>query len=147
MWCLILERSFSPKPLQLPIVVCCTVAQWCSSYLTGYQHCPRSLTRLTYLPTLPLPTSPAYSPCIASPSPQPCILSNDCDISALDISIVVSDSSTSAHNILLGHLLAKPSSHYQLNFAPHAFQIQLCLVSRVENRMSGKVPRKRRQQL
>ena len=28
-----------------PLLVCCTV---CSPYLPGYQHCPRSLTRLTY---------------------------------------------------------------------------------------------------
>ena len=113
----ILERSFSTEPLQLPIHSSCAVL--CAApYLPGYQHCPRSLTRLAYL-CLGLPTSPAYSSCIAGPPPaQLCILSNDCDISAPDISIVVSDSSSSAHNILLGHHIGQTTKSLPAQFCP-----------------------------
>ena len=95
----IVERSFSAEPLQLPILCSAVPASaGAPPYLPGYQHCPRSLTRLC--PEHCLPSSPAYSSCIAGLA-QLCILSNDCEISALDISIVVSQT-LNLSTILLG---------------------------------------------
>ena len=95
----IVERSFSAEPLQLPILCSAVPASaGAPPYLPGYQHCPRSLTRLCPEPCLP--SSPPYSSCIAGLA-QLCILSNDCDISALDISIVVSQT-LNLSTILLG---------------------------------------------
>ena len=104
----IVERSFSAEPLQLPILCSAVPASaGAPPYLPGYQHCPRSLTRLC--PEHCLPSSPAYSSCIAGLA-QLCILSNDCDISALDISIVVSQT---LNNIAWSK--TKPTSAVHLN--------------------------------
>ena len=109
MCCPIVERSFSAETSSTAhlLLVCSTVVlllvvQPLSAWISALSQVPHPQLALPSLPCPScLPTSQAYSSCIAGP--QPCILSNDCDISAPDISIVVSDSSSSAHNILLGH--------------------------------------------
>ena len=118
----ILERSFSAEPLQLSIV-CCTVARWCSSYLSGYQHCPRSLTRLAYLPC-PCPHLQLTHPAL------PVLLPNRVSYLMIvtylpRISALLSQTPQAQLTTFCLVIIRQTTKSLPAQFCPHAFQNQL----------------------